>query len=58
VAVAELHVLFADVLGAPVPVVVRVVRLGRHEAAEQRVKSSRKPFSNSFTRTDAVVCGE
>src|ERR687892_264157 len=31
VAVAELHVLGADVLGTPVPVVVRVVLLARHE---------------------------
>src|SRR5213083_163012 len=35
VAVAEVHVLRADVLGALVPVVVRVVGLARHEAAEQ-----------------------
>src|SRR4026209_1235336 len=34
VAVPEVHVLGADVLGAPVPVVVRVVRLARHEALE------------------------
>src|SRR5438094_1023383 len=35
VAVAEVHVLFADVLRAPVPVVVRVVALARDEALEQ-----------------------
>src|SRR3954471_9549819 len=34
VPVAEVHVLFADVLGASVPVVVRVVGLARHEALE------------------------
>src|SRR5207248_3519006 len=34
-AVAEVHVLGADVLGAPVPVVVRVVALARDEALEQ-----------------------
>src|SRR5262245_206704 len=37
VPVADVHVLRADVLGAPVPVVVRVVvALGRDEPAEQR----------------------
>src|SRR6266403_3403072 len=35
VAVALLHVLGADVLGAPVEVVVGVVALGRHEPAEE-----------------------
>src|SRR5439155_27307451 len=35
VSVAEVHVLGADVLGSLVPVVVRVVSLTRHEAAEQ-----------------------
>src|SRR5688500_10717222 len=34
VAVPELHVLRADVLGAAVPVVVRVVLLARDEAAQ------------------------
>ena len=35
VAVAALHVLLADVLGAPVPVIVGVVALARDEPAEQ-----------------------
>ena len=35
-AVADLHVLGADVLGAPVPVVVRVVVLGRDQALQHR----------------------
>jgi hypothetical protein len=36
VAVSDLHVLLADVLRAPVPVVVRVVVVARHEPPEQR----------------------
>src|SRR4029077_9602349 len=35
VAVALIHVLGTDVLGAPVPVVVRVVALTGHETAEE-----------------------
>src|SRR5207302_9720422 len=35
VAIALIHVLGADVLGAPVPVVVRVVALARHQPAEK-----------------------
>ena len=35
VAVADLHILLADVLGAPVPVVVRVVVLGRDESLQE-----------------------
>src|ERR671931_146989 len=34
-AVAEIHVLGADVLGAAVPIVVRVIGLARHESLEQ-----------------------
>src|SRR5262245_25983999 len=34
VTVAKLHVLGADVLGAPVPVVVRVVLLARHDSTQ------------------------
>ena len=41
VAVAELHVLLADVLGAAIPVVVRVVVLGRHESLAASPRSPR-----------------
>ena len=42
VAVADLHVLLADVLGAVVPVVVGVVVLGRHEPLEKAPRSLRE----------------
>jgi len=48
----------ADVLGPPVPVVVRVVALARHEAAKQLGEVLEEAVSNSFTRTQHVVCGE
>ena len=48
----------ADVLGAAVPVVVRVVRLVREGRRSSVPKSSNMPRSYSFTRTQHVVWGE
>ena len=41
-----------------VPVVVRVVVLGRHGVAQKDGEVLEEPRSHSLTRTEHVVCGE
>jgi hypothetical protein len=58
VTVAEVHVLRADVLGALVPVVVRVVGLARNEPSQELGEVLDEAVSNSLIRTQHVVWGE
>ncbi len=53
VAVSDLHVLLADVLGAAVPVVVGVVRLVRDEAPQERAEVLEHP-ALVLVHTDAA----